>query len=544
MCVILGCGVVHFVRPLGRPFTPGGDVAFMELGVRQALQHGDALGVYSRFGWHHPGPALLYLMVPAYWLSGDSSRSLFLSAWLINFGSALAAVLIVRRHADEWAARVFVIAIACWLLILGFRYIEDPWNPRMLALPVVLLMVSAAAAYGGSAWAFVLALGVASYLVQAHIGTLPISAALLFLAFVGFVQVERRRRSRPRHSSRTALLVPTILAIAVIGVMWVGPVVQEVGNHDGNLTRVVEFYLYPDHSGPTAHSLSSSVAVVSDVSTVVPLGAPRDQNGHSSRIFTAAAFALLGVAVAVGGRRRSRFVAGLGLTTAIGFTVAVVAATRVVGPQDTYLFYWTEGLPLPAVGAASWLVLDWFRRRSEGVTTGIGAVGAVGSGYRTAVSALTAVVVVVLVGFSVRDVAHGITVAFGDDPAARTVAQKVEQAMEMKRSPFVLRREVRGVDLGAVAVELDKAGYRFRLNRPLDLYGGNVRAPVQGPIFVLGPSAATVGTRGTPARAGRLVATVGQVDIFELPAGSARSARPTLSSPVDGSKRSARELRR
>jgi hypothetical protein len=42
---VFAFGAIRLVRPLGRPFTTFGDIAYIELGVRQALHHGNALGV-------------------------------------------------------------------------------------------------------------------------------------------------------------------------------------------------------------------------------------------------------------------------------------------------------------------------------------------------------------------------------------------------------------------------------------------------------------------------------------------------------------------
>jgi hypothetical protein len=58
--------------PLARlrePFVHVVDAAIIELDVRNALDGGQLLGPYSRFGWNHPGPAYFYLLGPAYWLS-------------------------------------------------------------------------------------------------------------------------------------------------------------------------------------------------------------------------------------------------------------------------------------------------------------------------------------------------------------------------------------------------------------------------------------------------------------------------------------------
>jgi hypothetical protein len=45
VALVFAFGAIRLVRPLGRPFTTFGDIAYIELGVRQALHHGNALGV-------------------------------------------------------------------------------------------------------------------------------------------------------------------------------------------------------------------------------------------------------------------------------------------------------------------------------------------------------------------------------------------------------------------------------------------------------------------------------------------------------------------
>lgn len=516
VALVFGFGIVKLARPLGRPFTTFGDIAYIELGVRQALHHGNALGVYSRFGWHHPGPALFYVMAPWYWLSGDSSRSLFLSAWLINGATALGAVWIVRARADELAARLTTIVLFASMLIFGFRHFIDPWNPKLLALPILLLMVSSAATYSGSAWAFVVALLTASYLVQTHLGTFPVSVVLLLFGAFGFA---RRWSSRsaddagdgsravaPRSSRRAPLMV----AIGLLTLMWIAPVVQEVTNHNGNLSQIVSFYRHPPANEARSHPLSSSFVVVSNQSTVVPLGTPKDTNGHRSRLLTAGALAALGLAAAVVARRRAPFVAALGLTTTIGLAVAVFAASRVVGPQDTYLFYWTETLPFPAIVAGGWLVLDWTRSAADHRSTQDTA--AARPPYGLVVSVVSAVAVVVLLGCVLRSVARASATSIGDGPRARIITARIERELGDKRRPFTLHDEVPKLsDPGALAVQLDKDGYHFHLDPTVNLYRGNITGPVAGPTFVIRASepAAVTG----PGE--RFVVTVGKIDVVE-----------------------------
>src|SRR5947209_7140799 len=140
---IVVIGAIRLIATLHRPFTSGGDVAFIELSVREALRWRVALGPYSRFGWHHLGPALFYLYAPIYALSGDSSRALFVDSWLLNGGCAVGAVLLVRRASGEPAARLAAAAFCLYVGATTFGSMINPWNPSLLAMPMVLMLIAA-----------------------------------------------------------------------------------------------------------------------------------------------------------------------------------------------------------------------------------------------------------------------------------------------------------------------------------------------------------------------------------------------------------------
>ena len=56
-----------------------------------------AVGAYSRFGWHHPGPALFYLLAPFYLLGGSTEVALSAGAISINLISLLAVAWALFR---------------------------------------------------------------------------------------------------------------------------------------------------------------------------------------------------------------------------------------------------------------------------------------------------------------------------------------------------------------------------------------------------------------------------------------------------------------
>ena len=319
--------------------------------------------------------------------------------------------------------------------------------------------------------------------MQTHLGTVPISVCLLALAAVGFW--------RNRAGS---LRVPIIVAGGLLTLIWIGPLVQEVTNTNGNLTLIAKFYAHPPHVDQRTHSLTSSLIVVGNHATVVPLGTATDAYGHAARLLAAAALAVLGLFAAYVARRRAPFIAALALTTTIGLLVAVIAASRVIGPQDGFLFYWTEALPIPALVAGVWLALE--RAHAEHGDGSSTSRPRSSSWWRSRSRCAPSR------GPDRRPWAT-------PQPRARSrnaSNKKSGRRIVRSRSPSRRRR----VDAGVIAVQLDKDGYRFHLNPPVNLYAGNVSENVTRPAFIL----RSVSLGAPPDATARLVATFGPINLF------------------------------
>ncbi len=509
VAVPVAVGAVRIAWSLHRPFTSGGDVAFIELSVRQAFHGGVALGPYSRFNWHHPGPAVFYLLAPLYALTGDNSRSLFLSAWLLNGGCALGAVLIVRRSAGETVARLAAIVVGIFFGAVTFTALIDPWNPSLLAMPLLLLLVATAAAATGSLGSLVLAFVVASYLVQTHVSTVPIAVVALAAGTVAYAisptSVPAGRRPSTSRRARLALAAGAGLLVA----MWAAPVVQELTSAHGNLSAIVHFFRHPGGTTPHSHSLPDAFAAVADTTTVVPLGNPADILGHRARLLTAALIGVAALGVALAGWRRRRFLAWLGALSAAAIVVTVIATTRVIGPLYPYLLSYSTTLALPAlIGAAA---LCWFAARGRLPRALPGAVR-----YVPAANAVAIVAMVVAGALVTRTVVQAPTASFDDSPDARAVAARIEKYAGHDRSRvFGIVFHQHDFWEGPLVLALAKDGYRFRVTPSVDLYGGDTSRPVTGPTFELqSASAARAGSR----LAGTHLATVGHLDVWARPA--------------------------
>jgi hypothetical protein len=498
LAVPIAVGAIRIVLSLHRDFTSGGDVAFIELSVRQVFHGGIALGPYSRFNWRHPGPSLFYLFAPLYWLSGQSSRSLFLSAFLINGLSACAVVAIVRRRAGETTARLAAAVLGLYLGAASFHYLINPWNPSVLALPLLLVLVGVAAAATGSTTSLVVAYVTGSYLVQTHIGTLPVTGCALLVGTVAYLW---QLRGADRHPA----VRPLLAGAGILVVMWAAPVVQQVTHAHGNVTEIVDFFRNPGPVTPRSHLPSDAFAAVSNYAAYVPFGRPTDLLGHRGRLLTAGAMGLAGFAVGVLAWRRRRFVAWLGILGSASLLVAGIATTRVVGPLYGYLLYYTQTLTLPAMFGSAALI--WYAGRRFVLATVLSATRwSALAGYAGVVT------MVVVTAMVTRTVVHSPPASYQDSPDARAVARRIEALAGHDRSRvFQIDLTEHGFSSGPVLLTLAKDGYHFHVTPELDLYDGNGSRPVTGPTFELQSAAsAALGAR----LPGTHIETVGHLDLW------------------------------
>ena len=360
--------------PDGRLTLPD-DLALIDLHVRRALVWKQQLGVFDHNNWNHPGPAYFYLVSLVYRVLGSSARSLFVGATLLNAGSALACVAVVRRRATPgralWAA-VWVCVLATVLAAGGASsttYSESllgalvsPWNPMVVLFPLLLLVLLCAGAVDRSGVSLIGALVVASFVIQTDISTAPLALALVVAAGLVWVVtrvLDRRRADREAvpaggSSHGRAGLVLGVLGLAGLVLMWLPPVVQQFTNHPGNLTLIYRFF-DATHPGQSLVGALWSVAAGASVLVVGPgeiMGSILGGTPSHPVLAVTVALATVALAVAVAvvaARQRARFALGTAALTLVGCLAAVLAVTHVVGFIFGYLVVWTVVLPVAAI---------------------------------------------------------------------------------------------------------------------------------------------------------------------------------------------------
>ena len=380
--------LVGAVAALRSTWRPAADLALIELRVRDIPSHAPLLGAYSRLGWSHPGPAWFGLLAVPYRLFGSSSSALLAAAWCV----AIAGVLVswwVARRLDRLAGAI-VLAVAM-VAVAGVdpTVLRNPWNPyASLVLGGTLVVLGWAVAQRRPG-AMLLAPAVATLLVQAHLGALPLGVGVLIAAYGLALWPER---SGPPADDASATTGPTGDAVAaadadnddngeeeaggaggrkhrgrvrwpallgglgIAAAMWVPPVIEQLTQHPGNLSTIAD---RAGHSGPIS-GIGFALRLMSGAFAVRPTWTGAGTTTVLNVLqpsWRVPALAVIPIAAAVVAFRRRDLLALRGLAVCAAAVVAgVVAAARIDGAPFSHLVPWIDPVAATTVAVGLWVL--------------------------------------------------------------------------------------------------------------------------------------------------------------------------------------------
>ena len=371
MLLPLAVSAIALIVDVGGDYLPTGDYAYIEMHTRDVGHHPVLIGLYSRVDWSHPGPAAFYLLALPYRLAGGASIGVNLGALLIN-GAAIAGMALVARRRGG-TPLMLITLVGCGVLAraLGPDFLRDPWNPSVTVLPFGLLLFLCWEMTAGESWALPVAAGVASYCVQTHIGYAPMAIPLVAWG-AGWLVVRARGAGRRR---RRGLANASLIAAAVVAVMWLPPLIDQLVHSPGNFTRIARYFEKPDAK---AHTLAQGYRVVGAQFGLAPDWIAGQHKlspflfGETDLVFSAPAPVLLlpiGMAVIVLWRRRSAEALRLAATLALALVLGVLAVARTIGAVNDYRLRWTWVLGMLGaivVAWAAWTLVAGRWPRAEG----------------------------------------------------------------------------------------------------------------------------------------------------------------------------------
>jgi hypothetical protein len=236
--------------------APADDFAVLDLHLLDARHEAQLTGPYSRHGWHHPGPAIFYLLGPPYWLSGYRHMAAVLGAAAVNAGAIVALLAIVRRQAAGPGLLVASVAVLGLFVARSWGLLASPWNPHLPMLPLALLVVAAAGAAAGAYRLIPIAALLASFVAQTHVGFAGVAAAIGLTAAVLIVARQGRGWWRARAVPPPFARAVAVAALVTVA-LWTPPALDALApGGGGNLQQIVRFFA--EGGGPVSGAVTDA----------------------------------------------------------------------------------------------------------------------------------------------------------------------------------------------------------------------------------------------------------------------------------------------
>ena len=362
--------LIPHVIPLLRDGVPRfglfGDFALLELATRHVWSGDTLVGPYSRFRWNHPGPLFFYVAAPFQAVFGSSSTGLYIATCFINGAAAAALPFFARLFARRAHALAALFVVFGWFIAFG-NISANPWNPLVIVLPLMAFLLTAAMFAGGRSTALYPSVIFGALVAQSHVAAVSTIVSTGALALGAFLVGARRRRARPNdawldRSERRHLLI----ASALLLVLFIPPLVEQLTAPVGNLTKIVVFFLHREAPleplGVAARHWTTALSWMPDrilslsllEEGYIPLGMRWDPM-PSGLTTTARNIAFLQVTMtvlcgAIAFRRRDFTSLWLITFGAVASVVALSALSAIVGPSYHYLVFWTT-----AASSVTWI---------------------------------------------------------------------------------------------------------------------------------------------------------------------------------------------
>jgi hypothetical protein len=321
-----------------------GDQALLELGARRAMHLDQLVGPYSRSGFHHPGPAVFYLLAPFVRFLEPRGPGLYLGAVILNAAALVTAVAVIWRRVGALAALWAAAVIDVFCLFLGVGTLREPWNPYLVIAPMVLFAVLWAAGWTGSTDAAVWAFVIGSYVLQTEVAT---AAVIVLLCIALAIRIARRARKRDRLTTRPRWGPSRVIGCVVLVAMWVPTAVEPFRLHPSNLSLLWDFFT----SGHAEPQLGRALGIADDAVSVVPFGNHDYVLAlHRGPIAVATSLVLLAagliLVLLLSRANRSPMSCALAASGVTGALVGTISLTRSDGPVYLYFALWLAYVPV------------------------------------------------------------------------------------------------------------------------------------------------------------------------------------------------------
>lgn len=350
---------VFFVLASGVPdLSTSGDGALLEISTRNLASGKSLTGPYSRFGFHHPGPAYFLARIPLYFLFGSSSSSSYLTVSLIGMMSLGGIFLLIKRNAGSIASIAFCLIAALYLRSIQPAIWLSEWNAFVVILPLFFTVIAIAAVGSGLHKYLPLAVLSGSFATQTHIGSVPvvvimfIAAGILYFVPRGILLPATAERTTSRNAGKSL-----VIAIVLFAVLWSPVAIEQFSSgSNGNITRILSYFKenQPEPVTPSAIESWGSTASCVEISILNPEFLRKTNSLGIARIAVLAIrfSSLILCWILLMRKGRSSFIASLCLLALTLHVATFLSILQIRGVPHSYLFTW-----LSFISPLSWLAI-------------------------------------------------------------------------------------------------------------------------------------------------------------------------------------------
>jgi hypothetical protein len=371
-------GVLHNPR-----WYPLLDLAQTELRVRDVGgDHRPLVGLAGRLRGYgvsgsHPGPLSFYSLFPFYKLFGGSAWALQAAAASLNVTAIGLAIWIGHRRGGVAGAVGLATALAVLARAYGAGWLTEAWNPYMPMLWWTVFLLAVWSVLCDDLAMLPVAVFAGSFCAQTHIPYAGLIGGMG--AFTVAVVAVGLWPHRADAGARRQLLRWGLPSLALLGVLWTPPVVDQLTNDPGNLAIIEENFSNPPDDDEII-GLGEAVQVALgnlDVTTLV-----RGYQGSEAALagVSVPGLLLLGLWIAaavVAVRRGYAVVLRLHMVVAAALVLGLVSVSRILGFLWYYLVLWSWGTMTLTVVAVAWTAA-LLRRDLAGPQEPAAAIGAAG----------------------------------------------------------------------------------------------------------------------------------------------------------------------
>ena len=304
------------------------------------------VGPYSRFQWNHPGPSLSFAFAPWVRLFGSSGVGILIGAFVVNLAAMFGAAWVARRSSKVLFFLTSIV-LAAFALLEQPGELFNPWNPYVVVLPTFAALIAAWGTVRGDRVAAVVLVISASFAIQGHIGTAPLSVLALLIGGGGLLYAI----ARSADEERRGFVKTSLIAAGAMFVCWIPPLLDQFFG-TGNLARLVRFQF-------TAGEPSAGMRFALDQLTRLLTFPPGRQVGFNLDVGTGPVVPWMAImllaATVVAWKRGWHDRLQLTLLAWLSIVVTGLALSGIKGIAFPYVFRWSWAMVLVVWIACAWV---------------------------------------------------------------------------------------------------------------------------------------------------------------------------------------------